>query len=83
MAKAGRPKTVERKTTLSVSENLSGWLEFRGRQYSRGVSQYLCDLADKDRAKVLEYDSETAEKYRLFCQATGYDGELEKLDKGV
>jgi len=78
----GRAKRIEKKTTMSISEGLSGWLEFMGRGYSRGAGEYLCDLADKDRAKVLEEDAETAEKYRLFCQATGYDGELEKLDKG-
>lgn len=79
MANAGRPKAVGRKTTLSINENLSGWIEFRGRSYSRGLSGYLNALAEEDRARVLADDHETAERYRAFCGAVGYDSEVEGL----
>lgn len=79
MAKPGRPKQIERKTTLSIVPNLSAWLEFRGRNYSRGTSEYLCELAARDRENVLESDGEVAEKYKLFCVATGNEAELESL----
>lgn len=79
MGKAGRPKAVERKTTLSINPNLSGWLEFRGRDYSRGVSEYLNTLAERDREAVLAEDPETAKRYRAFCGAVGYDSEVDSL----
>ncbi len=81
MAKAGRPKAVERKTTLSINENLSGWLEFRGREYSRGLSGYLNALAERDREQVLAEGGELSERYKAFCAAVEYDSELESLSK--
>ena len=74
-----RKKEIEKKTTLSITSGLSGWIEFRARDYGRGAGEYLCHLADQDRAKVLEEDEETAERYRMFCKATGYDAELDSL----
>jgi len=77
--KAGRPREIEKRTTLSISPGISGWLEFRGRAHSRGVSGYLNQLAEADRDKVLEEDPETAERYRMFCEALGYEGELKSI----
>lgn len=81
MAKVGRPKAVARKTTLSINENLSGWLEFRGRDYSRGVSEYLNALAEQDRERVLAEGGELAERYKAFCAAVEYDSELDSLSR--
>ena len=74
-----RKKQIEKKTTLSINEGLSGWLEFRSRDYERGAGEYLCHLAEIDRDMVLAEDQETAEKYRMFLRATGYESELEKV----
>ena len=78
---AGRPRATEKKTTLSVNRGLSGWLEFRGRDYSRGVSEYLNALAEQDRETVLAEGGELAERYKAFCSAVGYDEELNSLGK--
>lgn len=79
MAKPGRPRATEKKTTISINTGLSGWLEFRGRDYSRGVAEYLNTLAEEDRARVLAEDPDTAERYRAFCGAVGYGSEIEGL----
>lgn len=79
MAKPGRPRATEKKTTLSINTGLSGWLEFRGHDYTRGVSEYLNRLAEEDRARVLAEDPETAARYRAFCGAVGYGSEVEGL----
>lgn len=76
---AGRPKATEKKTTLSINKGLSGWLEFRGRDYSRGVSEYLNALAEQDRDAVLTEGGELADRYRAYCTAVGYDEELAGL----
>lgn len=77
----GRPKEVEKKTTLSIDNNLSGWLEFMGRNYGRGASEYLCHLAKLDRDRVLAEGGAEAERYRAFCGAVGYESELDSLSK--
>ena len=78
---AGRPKAIERKTTFSISMGLSGWLEFRGQDYPRNVSEYLCTLAEEDRAAVRENDPETWDRYLGFLKGTHRDAELDSVSQ--
>lgn len=72
----GRYKAIEKKTTLSINEGLSGWLEFRGRDYPRKVSEYLCQLAEEDRGRARTDNPEMWERYLAFLSATNRSGEL-------
>ena len=75
--KVGRPQTIEKKTTLSIRIGLTGWLEFRTRGESGGVSGYLMDLAEADRAAAAEEGGEDWDRYLMYLRATQRDEELE------
>ena len=79
--KAGRPQTVEKKTTLSIRIGLTGWLEFRTRGESGGVSGYLMDLAEADRAKAATEHGEDWDRYLMYLRATQRDEELDAVSK--
>lgn len=76
-----RPRKVGKKTTIGISENLVGWLEFAGREYSGGMTEYLMKLAERDRMeRVVAGDKDgLAERYRAYLTATGRDDELAAL----
>lgn len=75
-----RPKVNASKTTIGIREGLAGWIEYRGREYSGGMSAYLNDLAAADRADTLAEGGQDAERYRAWLVATGNDAELGALD---
>lgn len=75
----GRKRVTERKTTIAINEGLSGWIEFRGRTYGRGASEYLNDLAERDREAALSEGGEVAERYRAYLRAIDREGELESV----
>ena len=75
----GRKRVIEKKTTFSVAANLSGWLDYRGKQYGRGVGEYLCELAERDRQQIMAEGGEVAERYRAYLLGAGYDEELKSL----
>lgn len=77
-----RPRKVGKKTTIGINENLVGWMEFAGREYAGGMTEYLNTLAEADRDKFLHApdDDGLAERYRAYLLATGRDAELSALD---
>lgn len=77
-----RPRKVGKKTTIGINENLVGWMEFAGREYVGGMTEYLNTLAEADRYKFLHApdDDGLAERYRAYLLATGRDAELSALD---
>lgn len=74
-----RPRRVGKKTTIGLNEGLVGWLEFAGRGYSGGMTEYLNTLAEADRARALQADDGQAERYRAYLVATGRDDEMALL----
>lgn len=72
-----RPRKVGKKTTIGIDEDLVGWIEFRGRAYSRGFAGYLNDLARHDREAALAEGGELVDRYRAYLRAIDREGELE------
>lgn len=75
-----RPRKVGKKTTIGISEHLVGWMEFAGREYAGGMTEYLMELADADRAARI-YGTSAAQKdeyhrYHLFIDAIGRPDEI-------
>lgn len=78
-----RPRKIGKKTTIGIEAGLVGWMEFAGREYAGGTTEYLNELAKADRFKFLSApDDGTAQKYRMYLQAVGYDDELAEVDGG-
>lgn len=76
---AGRPRTIERKTSLSIPFGLSGWLEYVSRGNSGGVGAYLAALAEADRARVADERGEEWDRYIMFLSATRRQDEMDKV----
>ena len=75
----GRTKINARKQSVSIRQNLDGWVEFRGRLFG-GRTGYFNQLATEDRERTLAQDPDVAERYRAFLVATGRDEELASLE---
>lgn len=78
----GRPRHVLRKTTVSITQDVDGWLRYMGTQEPLGVSGYLIRLAQEDRARALAENGADARKYRLFLMSMDMGDELSALEGG-
>jgi len=77
-----RPRTKGKRLALGIDIGLAGWLEWQGRAYDHGQSEYINALIQADRSKRIA-DEEQARRYRLYLEACGYTEELEMLDAGA
>lgn len=76
-----RPRKVGKKTTIGISEHLVGWLEFAGREYAGGMTEYLMELADADRAaRILARTDASRDEYSRYHQYTNATGRPQELD---
>lgn len=75
----GRPATVAKKTTVSLRQGVDGWIEFQAMAHG-GISAYLNDAAEADRAVALATGGEVLQRYQAYLVATGRDSELEAVD---
>lgn len=75
----GRPATVAKKTTIGLRRGVDGWIEFQAMAHG-GISAYLNDAAEADRAATLADGGEIAQRYQAYLVATGRDEELAGIE---
>ena len=75
----GRPATVAKKTTIGLRRGVDGWIEFQAMAHG-GISAYLNDAAEADRAVALADGGEIAQRYQAYLVATGREDELAGIE---
>lgn len=70
----------QKKTTLIVDADLTGWLSFAGQTKATSVNRYVNGLILADRDRTIDEGGDDARRYRSYLEALGMTEELGYVD---